>query len=245
MKEMTRGVSEIGFYHVMARGVNKQIIFNDDNDKRYFLGLIKKKSEIVNIEIHAFCIMDNHFHMLIRSEKQKLSTFMQMILTEYAKNHNKKVGRIGHLFENRFKSEVINDEKYYLTVLRYILQNPEKAFISSTEKYRWSSISAYRNNSFVRTDFAENLIGSKKELMKYLLEKNQDECMDLPLTKEEEDIKAKIIIDYLCRNLKNDELNNMSKERRNLYIREMKKSGISNRKISNMTGIGIGIVQRA
>lgn len=245
MEEMAGKSSETGFYHVMARGVNKQDIFKDDNDKRYFLGLIKKKSEITNVEIHAFCIMDNHFHLLIRSDKAKLSTFMQMVLTEYAKNHNKKIGRIGHLFESRFKSEVINDEAYYLTVLRYILQNPEKAFMSSTVDYQWSSISAYKNETFVKTDFAEELVGSKKELMKFLLEKNNDECMDLPLTKEEEEIKARLIIDYVCRNMKIEELNTMPRERKRLYIREMKKNGISNRRISSMTGIGIGIVQRA
>jgi len=245
MSKNCREESKTGFYHVMVRGVNRQKIFCDSTDRKFFIHLLKKNVCSKNVEVHAFCLMENHVHLLLKAEKHDLSSYMRDVLTIYAMYFNKKVNRCGHLFENRFKSEPINDEIYYLTVLRYILQNPEKAFICRTNDYPWSSIGAYTKDSFVTTDFVLSLFSSVRDFKKFVCERNNDECLDLDLTSEEKDLKAKIIIKYLLGDLSVEKLKELSKNNRNHYIREMKKNDITIRRISKITGLSLGIVQKA
>ena len=237
-----REESKSGFYHVMIRGVNRQNIFIEDSDRQHFIFLLKKCSLALMIEVHAFCLMDNHVHILVKSTKIELSLFMHKILTSYVKYYNYKTGRVGHLVQNRFKSEPVNDEHYYLTVLRYILQNPENALICKTKDYKWSSIGAYDHKSFVKTEFALSLFSCKKDLISFLFEKNSDECMDLQLTREEKETKDSIVIRYI---IGKQDLKSLSIPKRNFYINCMKKNGISIRRISKVTGLSIGMIQRA
>lgn len=245
MSKHVREKSETGFYHVMVRGVNKQNIFADNSDRIKFLFLLKTMTENVSTEIHAFCLMENHIHILIHTEGDNLSAVMQKILLNYVRYFNKKYNRVGHLFESRFKSECINDESYYLTVLRYILQNPEKALICCTLDYRWSSIRAFFNQSFVKTGFAESLFATKADLIHFITARNNDECLDLKLTAEEEDTRAQMIIKIILGRANEKDIDRMSRSKRNYYLREMKKNGVSIRRISSITGIAKSIVARA
>lgn len=240
-----RKISKSDLYHVMCRGVNKQKIFEDDNDKTFYLNLLKKLLKTEKIQIHAYCLMDNHFHILLKSKKDEMSLFMQKLLSSYARYFNHKTGRIGHLFESRYRSESIEDDKYYITVVRYILQNPEKAMICKTEKYKWSSFGSYMKNSFVNTDYILKLFVNKTLLFHYLLEKNFDECLDVALNPEEQEIRAQLIINHICKPLGNKRLKELPKERRDAFLQEIKRYGVSVRKISKITDIGINIVQRA
>lgn len=244
MSKNIRKESQTGFYHVMARGVNRQSIFQKDDDRRVFIGLLKDSVFKMDIEIHSFCLMENHLHILIKTEKKILSEFMRFVLSNYVRYFNKTQNRIGHLFENRFKSEPVNDEKYYLTVLRYILQNPEKAFLSTTQNYQWSSINAYSNDSFVNTEFALGLFKSKKSFYRFILEKNNDECLDLVLTREEKELKNQLIVKAILGNTNLKDITKISKYKRNYFIHEMKRNGISIRGIESITGLGKGIIQR-
>lgn len=128
-------------HHVMIRGLNKSAIFADDNDRQRFLeklidSVIKTKSLI-----YAFALMDNHVHLLIRSGAEGLSTLMRKQLTWYAIYFNKRHGRTGHLFENRYKSILCQEDAYLLTLVRYIHLNPVRAGIvkdmHSLDRFRW------------------------------------------------------------------------------------------------------------
>lgn len=241
-----RKESTFGFYHVMVRGVNRMDIFGFDDDRKFFLHLLKEYVSKMNVEIHAFCLMDNHVHLLLKAEKEDLSNFMRNILTRYSKYFNRKNNRTGHLFQNRFKSEPINDEKYYLTVLRYILQNPEKAFICKTEEYQWSSINAYEQKCFISTEFALNLFKNKSSLKKFILEKGNEECLDLPLTRDEIKIKKELIMKCILRNTSITELKNdliVSKPKRKYFVAQMKRNGLSIRYISQKTGISKNFIR--
>lgn len=141
-----RKESITGIYHVIVKGINKERIFNQQREKIYFKQIILKHLELFTVEIYSYCIMSNHAHFMIRAEIQQLSRFMAVILTEYALYYNFKHRRNGHVFQNRFTSECIENEKYFWTCLRYIHLNPVKAgMIKNIEKYKYSSWNEYKN----------------------------------------------------------------------------------------------------
>ena len=114
LPRIKRQKSCTGFYHVFVRGINKEKIFNQVREKQYFKKIVKKHLDKYAVEIHAYCIMSNHAHLIIKSdEKSKLSSFMSNVLAEYAQYYNYKHNRNGHVFQNRFRSECIESEKYY------------------------------------------------------------------------------------------------------------------------------------
>ena len=99
------------FHHIMSQGINKEYIFDNDKLKKMYIDLIKEKSEKNNVKIMAYCIMDNHVHMLINVDKiEEMCKFMQQINTAYAKFYNKQFDRVGYVFRNRYLSKAILDE---------------------------------------------------------------------------------------------------------------------------------------
>ena len=143
MPRIRRMKSRSGIYHVMARGTDKQLIFEDTRDYIFFRKLVFKYSKEQNISIIAYCLMSNHFHLLVKDENGELSLFMKKLQLTYVKYFNVKYERCGHLFQDRFRSECVENDRYLLTVFRYILNNPVKAGICSVEEYMWSSYSDY------------------------------------------------------------------------------------------------------
>ena len=106
--------SVTSLYHVFVRGINKELIFNQVREKRYFKKIIQKHLSEYEIEIYAYCIMSNHAHFIIKSNDiHVMSMFMSKILAEYANYYNYKKQRNGHVFQNRFGSECIENEKYF------------------------------------------------------------------------------------------------------------------------------------
>ena len=146
MSRTRRMESATGIYHVIIRGINHEKIFNQSREKIYFKKIILKYLEKYNIDIYSYCIMSNHAHFLIRAELKVLSVFMACILAEYATYYNFKHYRNGHVFQNRFLSECINDEQYFWSCMRYIHLNPVKAgMVKGIAKYKYSSIGEYIN----------------------------------------------------------------------------------------------------
>ncbi len=140
MPRSARMKSKTGIYHVMLRGINRQDIFEDEEDYMKMLscleGLVKRRDENGQLQpplctIYAYCLMSNHIHLLVRERDNNLSEIVKRIGVVYAYYFNKKYGRYGHLFQDRFKSESVETSAYFLTLLRYIHQNPLKAGISN------------------------------------------------------------------------------------------------------------------
>ncbi|POP34929.1 hypothetical protein C3B58_00670 [Lactonifactor longoviformis] len=128
----------------MARGINKEDIFHDKNDKKVMQLLIKKYLEKVSVEIHAYCIMSNHLHILIKAEMAELSKYMAYILSAFAEYYNRKKNRSGYVFQSRYKSQSIEDERYYWSCLRYIHMNPVKANLTKDiRSYLFSSFGEF------------------------------------------------------------------------------------------------------
>jgi putative transposase len=157
LPRQAREKSESGYYHIMVRGNEQRKIFMDNSDREKYLDILSKQVHLNRIEISAYCLMDNHLHLLIKEIDNELSKALQSIGTAYVIYFNKKYSRVGHLFQNRFKSEPIKDENYLFGTLRYIHQNPIRAGICNrVEDYPWSSDCYYRNSS--RRSFVTNHI---------------------------------------------------------------------------------------
>ncbi len=149
MPRKGREVSSTGIYHVMLRGFNRQDIFDDADDYREFIKILSavqehvddgQDSRITTCHIYAYCLMPNHVHLLVCEKHWRLGDIMKSIASSYVFYYNKKYGRIGHLFQDRFKSEPCNTPEYFITLYRYIHQNPVKAgLVQSAQDYEYSS----------------------------------------------------------------------------------------------------------
>ncbi len=132
-------INQIGFYHVINRGVEKRDIYLDDEDRQRFLKIIDESAELFDFNIHSYCLMTNHYHLLIETCKENLSKIMKQINSRYSIYFNRKIKRVGPLWQGRFKSWFIYNEKYLTALIKYIELNPVKAQITQKAgEYRWA-----------------------------------------------------------------------------------------------------------
>ncbi len=128
--------------HVIVCGIEKCIIFRDDADREWFVNRLLMLLVETETQCLAWSLMTNHFHLLLRPQKIRLGKFMRRLLTGYAMYYNKRYGRVGHLFQNRYKSIVCEEDTYLLSLVRYIHLNPVRAGLVRSMKtldtYRWS-----------------------------------------------------------------------------------------------------------
>lgn len=158
MPRIQREKGEFSTYHIIQRGNERKNIFFCDEDRLRFLNTITKAREKYNFLVYCYCLMDNHVHMIINDNGNDISKIMKSINVSYVSYFNRNYKRVGHLFQDRFKSEVIENEPYLLEVSRYIHNNPVKAgIVVKPESYRWSSYNIYigeieNNQELIDTD---------------------------------------------------------------------------------------------
>ena len=117
MPRKARTRSSTGIYHIIMRGINRQIIFEDSEDYIQFLESLTRQKETSGIEIYAYCLMSNHVHLLIKEGNEDLGTVFKRIGSSYVYWYNWKYNRRGHLFQDRYRSEAVEDDGYFLTVI--------------------------------------------------------------------------------------------------------------------------------
>jgi hypothetical protein len=191
--------------------------------------------------------------MLVQEGKEDMGMFMRRIGARYVYWYNWKYRRCGHLFQDRYKSEEIDDDSYFLTVLRYIHRNPVKAGIAKEiPDYQWSSYCEYISDTSRITDidFALSLFDEERstaieELRHYHEEGNMDCCLDIDESVRLRDEEAKEIILKVCEIKSGTEIQKYDPEKRNEYLKELKKRGISTRQLERLTGISRSIVLKA
>ena len=133
-----------GFHHVTARGNDRQAIFVDDADRSSFLALVAQTGDRFATELHAFCLMSNHVHLVVQDHSGELSKSLRHIKGVHAQRFNRRHGRVGHLFEGRFWNSLLGDDSYLATAVEYVHQNPVAAgIVERPGDYRWSSFRAY------------------------------------------------------------------------------------------------------
>ena len=136
----------MNLYHVIIRGINKQDIFIDDQDKRKFIKEVFLAKEKFEFKLYAYVIMPNHVHLVIKEKQIDISKIMHRIQLAYSEYLNIKYSRVGHVFQGRFYSKNIENEEYLKSVIRYIHFNPDKAGIIRYDQYQWSSYKNYIKN---------------------------------------------------------------------------------------------------
>lgn len=140
MARHQRSKSSTNIYHVFIRGIDRQKIFRQPEDYYRFLDFLLQVKKQCRFTLYAYCLMENHIHLLIKDDDEELSTIFRKLGTRYALWFNKKYDRVGHLFQNRFGSEPVEDDNYFITALIYIYQNPVKGGLCKLPvDYKWSS----------------------------------------------------------------------------------------------------------
>ena len=247
MPRKARQKAESGIYHVMLRGIDRQLIFEDTEDYLRFLNIVQECREICGFQLFAYCLMGNHVHLLLKVQNDDLETVFKRIGGRYVYYYNVKYQRIGHLFQDRFRSEPVDDDAYFLTVLRYIHQNPVKAKLcSKVEDYPFSSFAEYLHESAcVDTEFALGMI-DRNEFARFNNTPNSDTCMEYvtPARRAVTDTQAQVVIEQVshCKTIiEFQELDEKKKER---FIKKIYGQGVSVRQLSRLTGTTRGKVER-
>ena len=153
-------IQEAGYvHHVVCRGNDRQPLFNSKKDFQTYLEFLEEARKQYPLNVYNFCLMDNHLHLLVEpKEEGAMSKVMEMVSKAYAKYFNKTYNRVGHLFQGRFKSFLIQSERYFFACSRYIDLNPVKANIADDPKnYTWSGHSwlAYGKEPSIKVDMHE------------------------------------------------------------------------------------------
>lgn len=186
-------------YHIIERGNARKPIFFDANDKGRFLDTLRKMKQRYGYKLYAYCLMDNHVHLVIDSNGSDISTIMKSINVSYVFYFNKKYQRCGHLFQDRFRSEVVDSDRYLIELTRYIHLNPVRAkIVGNASDYKWSSYGSYiglvrgysdlLDISLVLKQFSNDVNEARKEYINYV-GRNDDIIHD-------KDIEERIPIDY-------------------------------------------------
>ncbi len=184
--------------HHMVQGINKENIFKTKEDKTKYLTLLRKYYSKFKVNMIAYCIMDNHVHLLMHTEKtQNISEFMRQVNSIYAMDYNRRKDRVGYVYRNRFKSVPIMTREQMYKCIKYIHMNPVKAGIVKDEaKYNYSSYNDYLNQTgFINEKVLEFVFSSSKN---YIEKFQKIEYEDLNLEQESVNIK-KIYENFLAR----------------------------------------------
>ncbi|HLA90979.1 MAG TPA: transposase [Gemmatimonadaceae bacterium] len=135
-----------GVYHVTARGVARELIFIDDDDRRAFLRLLADAVARQQWHTHAFCLLGTHYHLIVSTTRARLSKGLHRLNTIYAQHFNRRHGRRGHVFGDRFASWVIDEDEHLAAACLYVLENPVRAGLCErAEDWRWSGVKNVRS----------------------------------------------------------------------------------------------------
>ena len=263
MARKSRLASNSGVYHVMLRGVNRQDIFECENDYLKYLSLLERavfpvdeitgKSLPPTLVIYAYCLMPNHVHLLVREQSGGISDAIKSISVAYAYYFNKKYEHLGHLFQDRFRSEVVNDWEYFLTLMRYIHQNPVAGgLVRDVRHYRWSSWREYdpemisdipicaTKSVFTKISFEalEELVDEPLPKAQRFLDFNSDTSVRL------HDDEIREFLHEACGIASISEIQHYPKERRNEVLKLLQEFGAGERQITRVTGISRGVLTR-
>ena len=243
---MERARSESGYYHVCHRGNGQQLIFEDDDDRRRLQGYLAA-FRTRGVDVVAWCLMENHIHLVLHDREDALSACMHYLSSGYAHYFNLRHGRKGHLFEGRYLSEPIENDEYLLQVVRYVHYNPVKAG-NVLDEYHWSSYDEYVNpqvEAIAYRDLVWELLGGVEGFVRF------HACYDgAPLSAGE---TVRNVCDVLERAraivapFGIDDLSMVkaqSKETRNAIMRALREGGISAKEIVRLTGVSIATIYR-
>jgi len=252
MARRLRTFSETGIYHIVFRGVNHCHLFEEDEDFAKFLDLFAKVKEDLSLEVFAYCLLDNHVHLLIKEQTLgDIIMAMRKLLTPYACWFNQKYLRSGALIANRYRSECVESDEYLLTLVRYIHQNPLKAGITKRlASYRYSTYRDYATGrqGLCDTDFVMSMFSDDQtqavELFASFHAITDDRDFSLPEKKQKSESQIRQEILACLGDINPSALSGMPKAERNALLATLREQGFSIRQIERVTGVPRGIVAR-
>ena len=267
MAREARKVSESGIYHVMIRGINRQTIFEDREDEEKYLELLQIYRKRCGFALYGYCLMGNHVHLLIKEAAhpsvistngsdleigpgEPLENVFKRIGVSYVTYFNRKYKRVGHLFQDRYKSEPVETDAYLLMALRYIHRNPVKAGIcEKPEAYAASSFREYINGNgrkLTETEFVLGMI-TKDQLIEYTGQATEDHFLDMeeaedrPMT----DVEAKTAMRQLTGCASATEFQKLKKSDKDGFFRKLRQAGLNISQIGRITGYSRQVIYRA
>lgn len=245
MPRRARVFSRSGYMHIIIRGVGRQILFEDNCDYRRFLATLERYCLETGVRICAYCLMENHVHLLVWDHKTSISLLMKKVGVSYSRYFNRKYERTGHLLQDRYLSEIIEGNRNFLMVFRYILRNPQKAGICKASEYPWSSYALYEKPlAFMELSQIRELLGDQKNYEEFINEAADDRFMEYETHYYDDKWAQEILCQ--CLNIKSGTiLQTYDRKERNIAIKLLKSNGLTNRQIERLTGISRNIVQRA
>lgn len=189
-------------YHVMWRSINKQIIFHEKKDYYTFLSAVRYSQKILDYDLIAYCIMGNHVHLMIKEGADNISKIMQVIGSAFVRHYNEYKGRMGPLFQARFKSESIETQQYFVRCIRYICMNPVKAGLTkSVDEYKYSSFNEMvhpKKSNLINVEIIEKVVSVST--VASLCKKQYNEeiiFMDVDNDTEKKEHETKLLINRL------------------------------------------------
>lgn len=241
-----------GFYHVSARGIGKRIIFETDDDRWEFLELMRDCCHDAQVTIVAWCLMGDHVDLVLLDYEDEMSAAMQRLLLTYARRFNKRTGRTGHLFRDRFERRSLDTDWQVMEAIRSVHVDPQEVGISLIERYPWSSFAeylrAYDNDmtrGFSDPSCVLELFGSAKAFIAYSLS-TPDACEPAMPDMEETEWERRAFAEKMAKRLgvPLNELKTVAPSRRDEIIFVLHDGGFTVREIERYTGISKSTVSR-
>ncbi|KAF0145271.1 MAG: hypothetical protein FD156_1102 [Nitrospirae bacterium] len=186
MPRVVRGLADNYVYHIINRGNGRQEVFHKEKDYEAFIDIMKEAKERYSVKLFSYCLMPNHFHMVVMPERgDELSKCMQWLMTSHVRRYHRHYGSSGHIWQGRFKSFIVQKDSHLLMAMRYVEGNPLRAgLVSSAKEWPWSS--------------HREMIGGKKNILAgevpLDLPENWERYIDEPLTyKELERVRQSVV----------------------------------------------------
>lgn len=221
MPREARKKTKEAIFHIMARSISEVDLFKDKDDKLKYLELVKKYQKLYKFRVYGYCLMSNHVHMIIDANGADISDIMHSINFAYAMYFNTTHKRHGHLFQDRFRSEMVNDLNYLLALSAYVHNNPTDiaGYAECPERYEYSSLAVYLGlkqdpyelveDDFIMSMFGKNPKTAREKYMKLVYACNDEKMINNIEFKDEKteyrserwilvrDIKVEKIIDFI------------------------------------------------
>lgn len=249
MPTAPRRISESGLYHVVARGNGKQLIFTDDADREMFCSYLSRFASEDGLSVIAWCLMDNHVHLVLQDDSRRLANAVGSLLGAYAKYFNRITGHVGSVFQPKFFSEPIEDDEYLLASVRYVHINPEKAGICPASEYRWSSYREYAEgdgDGLCVTGLVLGMLDGSKGFVELCADASPRDVGFEGVVKLGSDEALKIADDiaraFDCADA--SAVKALPISQRNAVVAEMRGNGLTIKQVERVTGLGSGVIAR-
>ena len=245
MARLAREISENGLYHIVFRGVNRQHIFEGASDYEMLRNILIELKKEMKYEVYVYCFMSNHVHILLKEKNRgDISLIMKRLLTKYARWYNLKYKRSGALIANRYKSKPIDVDEYFLSVVRYIHQNPIRAKITNNiVEYEWSSYKEYitGKQGLADKEFVLKML-TKDEFVEFHKDEEQlSFTVDDRIKISDDEIRINILKEI---GIEPKLIGEMEKSRRNEILKRLKNK-YSIRQLERVTGISRGVIHKS